>query len=62
MLEAFGGVPRAIVPDNLKAGVSRPCDYEPTIHPTYGISDQVVHFRRRFVVVARGAGMTFFDE
>lgn len=35
MLEAFGGVPRAIVPDNLKAGVSRPCYYEPTIHPTY---------------------------
>jgi transposase len=62
MLQAFGGVPRAIVPDNLKAGVSRPCDYEPTIHPTYGISDQVVHVRRRFVVVARGAGMTFFDE
>jgi hypothetical protein len=27
-----------------------------------GISDWVVHFRRRFVVVARGAGMTFFDE
>jgi transposase len=35
MLEAFGGVPRAIVPDNLKAGVVRPCYYEPTIHPTY---------------------------
>jgi len=24
MLDAFGGVPRVIVPDNLKAGVSRP--------------------------------------
>jgi len=35
MLEAFGGVPRAIVPDNLKAGVTAPCYYEPTIHPTY---------------------------
>jgi transposase len=35
MLEAFGGVPRAIVPDNLKAGVSRPCYDEPTINPTY---------------------------
>ena len=35
ILEAFGGVPRAIVPDNFKAGVSRPCFYEPTIHPTY---------------------------
>jgi len=32
---AFGGVPRAIVPDNLKAGVSGPCYDEPTIHPTY---------------------------
>lgn len=31
----FGGVPEIIVPDNLKAGVSSPCRYEPDINPTY---------------------------
>lgn len=30
----FGGVPRAVVPDNLKAGVTRPCFYDPEINPT----------------------------
>lgn len=34
-LEFFGGVPAAIVPDNLKAGVKRPCFYEPDLNPTY---------------------------
>lgn len=31
----FGGVPQAVVPDNLKAGVTRPCFYDPEINPTY---------------------------
>ena len=31
----FGGVPRQTVCDNLKAGVSRSCRYEPGINPTY---------------------------
>lgn len=31
----FSGVPEAIVPDNLKSGVSRVCRYEPDINPTY---------------------------
>ena len=31
----FGGVPEAVVPDNLKSGVSRSCRYEPDINPTY---------------------------
>lgn len=31
----FGGVPKAVVPDNLKAGVTRPCFYDPEINPTY---------------------------
>lgn len=31
----FGGVPSIIVPDNLKAGVVKPCRYEPDINPTY---------------------------
>ena len=35
MLEYVGGVPTLIVPDNLKAGVTSPCFYEPVVHPTY---------------------------
>lgn len=31
----FGGVPSILVPDNLKAGVNKPCRYEPDINPTY---------------------------
>ena len=34
-LEHFGGVPKAIVPDNLKAGVHRPCRYDPDLNPSY---------------------------
>ena len=34
-LEAFGGVPKAIVPDQLKSGVTRSCRYEPGIQRTY---------------------------
>jgi len=33
--EFFGGVTEILVPDNLKAGVSSPCRYEPDINPTY---------------------------
>lgn len=31
----FGGVPRLVVPDNLKSGVSKACFYEPDINPSY---------------------------
>ena len=31
----YGGVTAAVVPDNLKSGVSRVCRYEPDINPTY---------------------------
>ncbi|MEL6139646.1 MAG: IS21 family transposase [Cyanobacteria bacterium J06628_6] len=31
----FGGVPAAIVPDNLKSGVTEPCRYEPGITRSY---------------------------
>ena len=31
----FGGVPRLIVPDNLKSGVSKPCRYDPDLNPAY---------------------------
>lgn len=34
-LAAFGGVPRAIVPDNLKSGVKKAHRYEPEMNPAY---------------------------
>lgn len=34
-LEFFGGVPAAIVPDNLKSGVSKAHRYEPDLNPAY---------------------------
>lgn len=34
-LQAIGGVPRAIVPDNLKSGVKKAHRYEPVINPAY---------------------------
>ncbi len=33
--EFFGGVPRLLIPDNLKAGVFKPDRYDPDINPTY---------------------------
>ena len=35
MFAFFGGVPRLIVPDNLKSGVSKACFYDPEINETY---------------------------
>lgn len=35
MFSFFGGVPRAVVPDNLKSGVTKACFYEPTIQRSY---------------------------
>ncbi|NJM68326.1 MAG: IS21 family transposase [Acaryochloris sp. RU_4_1] len=34
-LAFFGGVPSAIIPDNLKSGVTDPCRYEPEINRSY---------------------------
>jgi transposase len=34
-LNYFGGVPKLIVPDNLKSGISKACRYEPDNNPTY---------------------------
>jgi len=34
-LAANGGVPKAFVPDNLKAGITKPSRYEPGINRTY---------------------------
>lgn len=33
--EFFGGVPNAVVPDNLKSAVSKPCRYDPQLNPAY---------------------------
>ena len=31
----FGGIPKIVVPDNLRSGVSKTCRYEPELNPTY---------------------------
>lgn len=41
--EFFGGVPRLVVPDNLKSGVSAACRYEPLLTRTY--HDMLAHYR-----------------
>jgi transposase len=41
-LTALGGVPRQIVSDNLKAGITRACFYEPTVNRTY--ADMAAHY------------------
>jgi transposase len=33
--EFFGGVPKLLVPDNTKTGVTRACRYDPDLNPTY---------------------------
>jgi len=41
-LEYFGGVPGALVPDQLRSGVSAPCRYEPGLQRTY--EELAVHY------------------
>jgi transposase len=41
-LTFFGGVPKIIVPDNLKAGVSKACFFEPGLNRTY--ADMAAHY------------------
>jgi transposase len=38
----FGGVPRLLIPDNLRSGVQKACRYEPDINPTY--DDMATHY------------------
>lgn len=33
--EFFGGVPKVVVPDNLKSAVTKPCRYEPELNQSY---------------------------
>ena len=42
-LEFFGGVPKLIVPDNLKSGVTDPCRYEPGLNHSY--QDLAEHYQ-----------------
>jgi transposase len=42
MFDFFGGVPEAIVPDNLKSGIKDACYYEPEINPAY--ADMAAHY------------------
>jgi transposase len=37
MFRVFGGVPRLVVPDNLKSGVNKACFYDPEINRSYGM-------------------------
>jgi len=42
MFAYYGGSSAAIVPDNLRSGVTRPCFYDPDINPTY--QDLATHY------------------
>src|SRR6201996_3013901 len=42
MLASVGGVPRQIVSDNLRAGITRACFYEPLVNRTY--ADMASHY------------------
>jgi len=33
--EFLGGVPKVVVPDNLKSGITKPCRYDPELNPSY---------------------------
>ncbi len=42
MLTFLGGAPRQIVSDNLRAGITRACFYEPLVNRTY--ADMASHY------------------
>src|ERR1700709_1910828 len=46
-LTTLGGVPRQIVSDNLKAGITKACFYEPTVNRTY--ADMAAHNRTAII-------------
>lgn len=48
--EHFKGIPRMIIPDNLRTGISRACRYEPDINPTY---HDLASYYGTFVIPAR---------
>ncbi len=48
----LGAVPMITVPDNLKAGVTRPCRYEPDLNPTY--QDMAAHYGTTIIPARAG--------
>jgi transposase len=46
-LTSLGGVPRQIVSDNLKAGITQACFYEPTVNRTY--ADRAAQYRTAII-------------
>ena len=40
--EYLGGLPRLVIPDNTKTGVTKSCRYEPDLNPTY--SEMAAHY------------------
>ena len=56
MLAFFGGTPRQIVSDNLRAGITRACFYEPQVNRTY--ADFASHYGlpKRWIVHAPSLG------
>jgi len=41
--EYFSGVPKLLVPDNLRTGVSRACRYDTDLNPTY--QEMAMHYQ-----------------
>lgn len=50
--EFFGGVPAQLLPDNLKAGVTKACFYDPAVNRTYG--DMARHYDTAIVPARHG--------
>jgi len=50
--EFLGGVPDILVPDNLKAGVTKPSRYEPDLNPTY--QDLAQHYNTTVIPTRPG--------
>ena len=48
----FQGVAQIVVPDNLKAGVTNPCRYEPDVNPTY--QDLAEHYNTTVIPARPG--------
>lgn len=50
--EFIQGVPKIVVPDNLKSGVTKPCRYEPDINRTY--EEMAAHYGVAVIPARRG--------
>jgi transposase len=52
MFHYFGGCPTVLVPDNLKAGVTKPCFYEPSVNISY---EELAKYHQAAVIPTRVA-------